>query len=593
MVKYALFLVFSFIIFSSYCQDVSLYQQFNGRYDYTAIGNTFNTIENGPGTNCTITTISSADLNLSTDQTIIAAYLYWAGSGSGDFDITLNGIDITAERTFNDSLDEERIFFVAFADVTEIITSLGNQTYTVENLDLTDVITPYCPTGTNFAGWAITVIYQDNNLPLNQINVYDGLQSVPTDLTIVLDNLNVFDNQGAKIGFIAWEGDSALAVNEQLTINGNVIGNLPLNPPNNAFNGTNSFTGETTLYNMDIDVYNIQNNIDIGDTTATIQLTSGQDFVMINNIITVLNSQLPDATVEIDNVILECNSRTIEMVFTVSNTNSTATLPANTPIAIYANEELVAQTSITMPLDIGASENISFTLEIPSGFPDIFTLLVSVDDDGTGNGIVAETNEENNSSEAIPVELLIIPPISSLPNLLLCDEGFNRAVFDLTEILDYIDSDSVDVSFYLNDEDAHSGINSILTPEIYTNISSPQTLFIRVETGICYEIFSFIIDVENCPPWIPQGFSPNGDGLNDEFVILGLRDIFEDFQLKIYNRLGILIYQGNNSIPNWNGRSNQGLNNKGKVLPVGTYFYILYLNDPNYTNLTGWVYLNK
>ena len=53
-------------------------------------------------------------------------------------------------------------------------------------------------------------------------------------------------------------------------------------------------------------LYNIQNNISIGDTSATITLTSGQDFVMINNIITVLNSQLPDATINIDDTIVNC-----------------------------------------------------------------------------------------------------------------------------------------------------------------------------------------------------------------------------------------------------------------------------------------------
>ena len=46
-------------------------------------------------------------------------------------------------------------------------------------------------------------------------------------------------------------------------INGNLIANPPLNPENNAFNGTNSFTGASDLYNMDLDVYNIQNNIHI------------------------------------------------------------------------------------------------------------------------------------------------------------------------------------------------------------------------------------------------------------------------------------------------------------------------------------------
>ncbi|NND10617.1 MAG: gliding motility-associated C-terminal domain-containing protein, partial [Flavobacteriaceae bacterium] len=337
--------LFCFLLSSifSYAQDVSLYSQFNGRYDYTAIGNTMNLQENGIAAPCTILTESGAILNLEVDQVIQAAYLYWAGTGEGDFDVVLNGNAISAERIFSESLDENRIFFAAFSDVTEQVIEQGNGIYTLSELDLTSIIGPYCPSGTNFAGWAITVIFQDNDLPLNQINVYDGLQSVPTELTITLENLNVLDNQDAKIGFIAWEGDSALAVNEQLTINGNLIGNPPLNPPNNAFNGTNSFTEESDLFNMDIDFYGIQDNISIGDTSATIQLTSGQDFVMINNIITVLNSQLPDATISIENVLIECNSRNLTIDFIISNSNSTASLRINTPIAFYADSILIGQ----------------------------------------------------------------------------------------------------------------------------------------------------------------------------------------------------------------------------------------------------------
>jgi hypothetical protein len=120
--------------------------------------------------------------------------------------------------------------------------------------------------------------------------------NVPDEINITLNSLNVIDNKDARIGFVAWEGDRFISVNETLRINGNPISNLPLNPVDNAFNGTNSFTGSTSLYNMDLDVYTIQNNINIGDTSAQIQLTSGQDFVMINAIVTKLNSQLPDAT---------------------------------------------------------------------------------------------------------------------------------------------------------------------------------------------------------------------------------------------------------------------------------------------------------
>ena len=65
-------------------------------------------------------------------------------------------------------------------------------------------------------------------------------------------------------------------------------------------------------------------------------LTSGQDFVMINNIITVLNSQLPDATITLMIIWLIVETNTIEVFYTVNNFNSTDILPANTPIAFYS-----------------------------------------------------------------------------------------------------------------------------------------------------------------------------------------------------------------------------------------------------------------
>ena len=591
-----LFLILLSVFFSattiSFGQEVTLYSQLNGRYDYVAIGNTLNTEENGTTSNCTILTSSNAILNLESDQIIQAAYLYWAGSGTGDFDVTLNTSSISAERTFSDSLDTERQFFAAFVDITAQVIEEGNGIYTLSELDLTSVIPPYCPTGTNFAGWAITVIYEDSDLPLNQINVYDGLQSVPTELTIILDNLNVLDNDDAKIGFIAWEGDNALAVNEQLTINGNVIGNPPLNPTNNAFNGTNSFTGETNLYNMDIDFYDINNNISIGDTSATIQLTSGQDFVMINNIITVLNSQLPDATIVFDNVIVACNSRTITIDYTIRNTNSTATLTANTPITFYAESTLIGQSSTVLDIPIGGNESSTIILDIPESIDVLFNLNAVVDDDGTGNGIIAETNETNNQTST-SIELILIPPITNLSSLLECDEGFNRSEFDLTVQYENIEAEPQNITFYLTQEDSESGDNEINIPENFNNTESPQNIYVRITNDICFETAKFSIDVENCPPFVPEGFSPNEDGANDDFNIVGLRDIFEDFEILIYNRYGTLIFKGNNRLPNWNGTANQGINNKGNPMPIGTYFYILHLNDPNYKTMKGWVYLNK
>ncbi|WP_244954747.1 T9SS type B sorting domain-containing protein [Winogradskyella helgolandensis] len=592
MKKYFYILCFLLIgfTFPVIAQDVSLFQQYNGRYDYTAIGNTMNTVENGTLGPCTILTSSSANLSLNSDQTIVAAYLYWAGSGNGDLNISINNIDITAERTFSDALDSSRVFFAAFADVTSIIIDQGSTDYTISNFDLNAVIAPYCPSGTNFGGWAITVIYEDSNLPLNQLNVYDGLQSVPDNLSISLDNLNVLDNENAKIGFIAWEGDRSIAVNEQLTINGNVISNYPLNPANNAFNGTNSFTGATNLYNMDIDVYNIQDNIAIGDTSATIALTSGQDFVMINNIITVLNSQLPDATITIDDDTISCGDTTIEIFYTVYNSNSTDILPAQTPIAFYYNGEFIGASETAADIAINGSEMNSIYLNLPENSEPNVTIIAIVDDDGTMNGVVKETNENNNSAFS-EITLQIIPEIVVLPSLIGCNEGFETASYNLFEALNTLNLNEENVTFYLALEDLEVASNEISIPSDYNNLSNPETIYVRVERVPCYEIFQFNLTIENCPPYIPQGFSPNGDTKNDWFNIQDLYDIFTEHKLQIYNRYGDLIFVGDNEKP-WDGTINRGLNNIGGLSPVGTYYYILNLNDPNYKPFVGWVYVN-
>src|SRR5690606_2050888 len=142
----ALFFTF---LFSSTAQPIELYQQFYGKYDYVAIGNTLNTVENnGVSTPCVILSSSSAALNLNPDQPIIAAFLYWAGSGSGDYQVKLNGEDINAERTFfiNVNAGSGGVFPMsgAFTDVTQQVLATGNGTYTLSDLDLSNDIVPHC-----------------------------------------------------------------------------------------------------------------------------------------------------------------------------------------------------------------------------------------------------------------------------------------------------------------------------------------------------------------------------------------------------------------------------------------------------------------
>lgn len=84
--------------------------------------------------------------------------------------------------------------------------------------------------------------------------------------------------------------------------------------------------------------------------------------------------------------------------------------------------------------------------------------------------------------------------------------------------------------------------------------------------------------------------SPNNDGLNDTFYIECIEK-FPDNNLKIYNRYGLQIYEGNNYQNNWDGRQNMGTLNTSNVLPIGTYFYILDLNTGD-EPIVGWLHLN-
>jgi hypothetical protein len=193
-------LLFSSAIFG---QDISLFQQFNGRYDFVFVGNTLNPIENSFQSTVEVLTTSSADLTLNPNDVIEKAYLYWAGCGTGDFDVKLNGQAITPDRTFS----HQRIFsslvfdyFSAFKDVTAQVQTTGIGTYTISDLDVSSFIEFHAQRSTNFAGWALIVVYKNTNLPLNQLNVYDGMQAVPDEINITLNSLNVIDNVDAKIG---------------------------------------------------------------------------------------------------------------------------------------------------------------------------------------------------------------------------------------------------------------------------------------------------------------------------------------------------------------------------------------------------------
>jgi len=97
-----------------------------------------------------------------------------------------------------------------------------------------------------------------------------------------------------------------------------------------------------------------------------------------------------------------------------------------------------------------------------------------------------------------------------------------------------------------------------------------------------------VLVVSNPTLFIPQGFSPNGDGINETFVIKGLPD--GENELIIYNRWGNKVYENADYDNTWDGTANRGSNGNNK-LPQGTYYYIMTLKGTDNKPFTGFIVL--
>lgn len=92
--------------------------------------------------------------------------------------------------------------------------------------------------------------------------------------------------------------------------------------------------------------------------------------------------------------------------------------------------------------------------------------------------------------------------------------------------------------------------------------------------------------------------TPNGDGLNDVFVISGIQN-YPRNTVRIYNRWGVEVYgtEGYGQNDNFFRGISEGRStiNGDEKLPVGTYYYVLeYVDDNEATQkLAGPLYINR
>ena len=114
---------------------------------------------------------------------------------------------------------------------------------------------------------------------------------------------------------------------------------------------------------------------------------------------------------------------------------------------------------------------------------------------------------------------------------------------------------------------------------LWVDTPGGYVLYIR-DTAGCMARYEYNVKVEDCTPQVeaPNVFTPNGDGINDEFTLKTMEKLF-NFEISIFNRWGqqVKSFKGEPKDFSWDGRFNSSLE-----APDGVYFYFI-----SYENYKG------
>jgi gliding motility-associated-like protein len=301
-------------------------------------------------------------------------------------------------------------------------------------------------------------------------------------------------------------------------------------------------TGDNITVYEDAELTMIANNDDA--------LVDGEDYYAISfcgtesTMITVTVGETPDAPVA-----------DAEQSFCLVDNNTVADLVASGDnIVWYEDEDLTTVAPATTPLENGDVYYAVATGDDTCGSPSTMVTVTMNDPDAPT--LQLEGNEFCRSDNPTLQDLLDNINGSGIQIYASLTGGTPLA--STTALQN-------DVQYFATATDATSGCES------------SERLAIRVEVAFC---------------GIPEGFSPNGDNINDRFVIPDIAINYPNYNIEIYNRWGNMVFKGNASTPDWDGISNQSGTIGDGVLPVGVYFYILNYNDGATASEQGKLYLS-
>ncbi|MEO9257823.1 MAG: gliding motility-associated C-terminal domain-containing protein, partial [Crocinitomicaceae bacterium] len=195
---------------------------------------------------------------------------------------------------------------------------------------------------------------------------------------------------------------------------------------------------------------------------------------------------------------------------------------------------------------------------------------------------------KNDTSDFVTLTVKLTPTAVAMSNSPICigdsivlsATTVTGANYSWTSTTGY--SSALQNPIILSSTTANAGSYS-LTVTVNGCTSTPSTILVVVND--CN------IDTSSVDFFIPEGFSPNGDGINDLFVIRGILN-FPNNNFTIFNRWGNKVFESSPYQNTWDGKCTTGLYIGKDLLPTGTYFYLLDLKDGTKV-FKGTIYLNK
>lgn len=160
------------------------------------------------------------------------------------------------------------------------------------------------------------------------------------------------------------------------------------------------------------------------------------------------------------------------------------------------------------------------------------------------------------SSEGCINSAALLDLIEVFPNP-VAQFGFSQDPSDTAVTVQFTDFSSLADEWYW---DLGDGMNSVLqNPSSSYGLGENVvvTLYVATSNGCVDSLTQFFESVSNLFLYVPNSFTPNGDGVNDVFVPVLIGADVADYQLLIFNRWGEIIFETTQAGEGWSGVSSE------------------------------------